>query len=61
MEIELLKKLTHENIVRYIDSIEQDGTLNIVLEYIEGGSLQGKVNQLGVLHEKLCNKYVVQV
>lgn len=61
MEIELLKKLTHENIVRYIDSIEQDGTLNIVLEYIEGGSLQDKVNQLGVLHEKLCNKYVVQV
>ena len=61
MEIELLKKLSHENIVRYVDSVEQDGTLNIVLEFVENGSLQGIVSKFGVFKEPLVLKYLVQV
>jgi serine/threonine protein kinase len=61
MEIELLKKLSHENIVQYIDSVEDGGTLNIVLEYVEGGSLSWQVSKYGSLSEKLVLKYLVQV
>ena len=61
MEIELLKRLRHENIVRYVDSVEQDGTLNIVLEFVENGSLASIVKKFGVFKEKLCLRYLVQV
>ncbi|KAJ7222566.1 hypothetical protein GGX14DRAFT_312703, partial [Mycena pura] len=38
-EIELLKDLKHENIVRYFYSSLDDDFLNIFLEYVPGGSL----------------------
>ena len=31
--------MSHKNIVRYIDSLERDQTLYIILEYAEKGSL----------------------
>ena len=59
--IELLKRLRHDNIVRYIDSIEEGGTLNIVIEYVENGALASVVKKFGNFSEKLCLKYLVQV
>ena len=41
IEIKLLKKLQHDNIVRYYDSVETGKTFNIVLEFVENGSLSG--------------------
>ena len=61
MEIELLKRLRHDNIVRYIDSIEQGGTLNIVIEFVENGALASVVKKFGNFSESLCLKYLVQV
>jgi serine/threonine protein kinase len=37
MEIDLLKKLNHANIVKYIDSIRTEHHLHIVLEFMENG------------------------
>jgi hypothetical protein len=39
MEIRLLQNLDHGNIVKYLDSIRSDDYLNIILEYVENGSL----------------------
>ncbi len=36
MEIELLSKLNHKNIVRYIGTQQQKDNLNIFLEYAAG-------------------------
>lgn len=61
MEIHLLKKLTHENIVRYIDAISTEKHLNIVLEYVETGSLAAINKKFGPFHETLVSIYIKQV
>eukprot|EP00993_Chasmostoma_nieuportense_P004072 NODE_4755_length_745_cov_37.559871_g4593_i0.p2 GENE.NODE_4755_length_745_cov_37.559871_g4593_i0~~NODE_4755_length_745_cov_37.559871_g4593_i0.p2 ORF type:complete len:199 (-),score=47.89 NODE_4755_length_745_cov_37.559871_g4593_i0:54-650(-) len=38
-EIQVLQKLSHPNIVRYIDSFERLGTLYIMMEYADSGDL----------------------
>ena len=38
-EIGLIKWMKHKNIIRYIDTIDCDNILYIVLEYAEKGSL----------------------
>ena len=60
-EIDLLKKLVHPNIVRYVDRVSTEKTLNIVLEFIENGSLLNIVKKFGVFSEALCVVYIVQV
>ncbi|CAD8209200.1 unnamed protein product [Paramecium octaurelia] len=60
-EIYLLKKLKHENIVKYIDCIETDQFLNIILEYIESGSLASILKKFGSFPESLVAIYVKQV
>ncbi|OMJ66573.1 hypothetical protein SteCoe_36535 [Stentor coeruleus] len=61
MEIHLLKKLSHENIVRYIDAISTEKHLNIVLEYVETGSLAAINKKFGPFHETLVSIYIKQV
>jgi serine/threonine protein kinase len=38
-ETEILKRLNHNNIIKYKESIEDDFKTYIVLEYIEGSTL----------------------
>lgn len=57
----LLKKLKNENIVKYIDCIETEGFLNIILEYIESGSLASIIKKFGSFPESLVAIYVKQV
>jgi serine/threonine protein kinase len=45
-----LKKLKHDNIVKYIDCIETDGYLNIILEYIESNLFNYIYRRLACLH-----------
>mmetsp|Transcript_36161 Transcript_36161/g.47691 ORF Transcript_36161/g.47691 Transcript_36161/m.47691 type:complete len:1189 (+) Transcript_36161:175-3741(+) len=61
MEIELLKKLHHPNIVKYIDTIKTDDYLHIVLEYMENGSLSNVIKKFGNFSESLTAIYVTQV
>ena len=56
-----MKKLKHENIVKYIDCIETEGFLNIILEYIESGSLASIIKKFGAFPESLVSIYVKQV
>eukprot|EP01059_Diplonema_ambulator_P035709 TRINITY_DN8528_c0_g3_i2.p1 TRINITY_DN8528_c0_g3~~TRINITY_DN8528_c0_g3_i2.p1 ORF type:complete len:838 (+),score=199.16 TRINITY_DN8528_c0_g3_i2:809-3322(+) len=62
-EFDLLQKLSHKNIVRYIDfEFNRDNTvLRIYLEYIDGGSLASIVKQYGRLSEHVCRTYMAQV
>jgi serine/threonine protein kinase len=62
MEIQLLKKLKHPNIVKYIDTIRTDTALNIVIEYVENGSLSNIAKKFGgSLPESLVAIYISQV
>lgn len=60
-EIELMKKLNHPNIVKYIDSVKSTGYLYIVLEYMENGSLSDLVKKYGNLSEILVANYTTQI
>lgn len=60
-EINLLKKLDHPKIVKYIDSIYTDDHLNIVLEYVENGSLDSVVKKFGKIPETLVVLFIQQV
>ncbi|CDW87458.1 protein serine threonine kinase [Stylonychia lemnae] len=60
-EINLLKKLEHPNIVKYIDSIYTEHYLNIILEYVENGSLDSLIKKFGKFPETLVAIYVQQV
>ena len=60
-EINLLKKLDHSNIVKYYDFIQTKTHINIILEYVEGGSLQTLVKQNGMLGEYIVYVFVKQI
>ncbi|KAG3036506.1 hypothetical protein JG687_00001004 [Phytophthora cactorum] len=60
-EISLLRKLKHENIVKYHDTIKTHGYLYIVLEYMENGSLAQFIKKFGSLSETLVAMYITQV
>lgn len=60
-EIELLRKLSHPNIVRYIGFQRDDTHLNILLEYIPGGSITGILAAYGPLQEGLIKSFIRQV
>ncbi|KAI8917704.1 kinase-like domain-containing protein [Powellomyces hirtus] len=57
-EVELLKSLAHPNIVKYLGFMLQEGYLNIILEFMECGSLQTVMKKYGLLiPEKLAAVY----
>ncbi|RHZ17394.1 hypothetical protein DYB37_004831 [Aphanomyces astaci] len=60
-EIKLLKKLHHENIVKYYNTIKEEDYLYIVLEYMENGSLAQFMKKFGTLSETLVAMYITQV
>ncbi|ORX91461.1 hypothetical protein K493DRAFT_50780 [Basidiobolus meristosporus CBS 931.73] len=61
MEIDLLKKLKHQNIVKYGGFIKTEDHLNIILEYCENGSLKTISKRFGKFPENLVAVYVTQV
>ena len=61
MEIDLLKKLNHENIVKYLGYTKTKDYLNIYLEYVENGSLQSMQQKFGKFPEGLASMYIDQV
>ncbi|KAI3652518.1 hypothetical protein MP228_001943 [Amoeboaphelidium protococcarum] len=61
LEIDLLKKLNHQNIVKYSGFIKTKDFLYIVLEFCENGSLQTTLKKFGQISEGLVAVYVYQV
>eukprot|EP01102_Stenamoeba_stenopodia_P000887 TRINITY_DN10823_c0_g1_i1.p1 TRINITY_DN10823_c0_g1~~TRINITY_DN10823_c0_g1_i1.p1 ORF type:complete len:819 (+),score=159.51 TRINITY_DN10823_c0_g1_i1:265-2721(+) len=62
-EIQILKQLNHENIVKYIDCHQEgDSALYVIMEFIEAGTLKDAVKKFGKFPEtlvaKLLNKIV---
>jgi len=60
-EIELLKKFQHNNIVKYICAIKTEKHMNVVLEYVDSGSLAHVLSGFGFFPESLSAIYVSQV
>ncbi|CAI8507936.1 unnamed protein product [Hanseniaspora opuntiae] len=60
-EIELLQNLKHENIVEYLGYSNEDGFLNIFLEYVPGGSISQMLSSYGPLEESLIRSFVKQI
>ncbi|KAG0217908.1 hypothetical protein BGX33_009207 [Mortierella sp. NVP41] len=61
MEIDLLKKLNHANIVKYYGFEKTTDYLNIILEFCENGSLRSLCKNFGKLPEHLGATYITQV
>ena len=61
MEIDLLKKLNHKHIVRYIGFYKTKEHLNILIEFCESGSLLHVMKKFGNFSEKLVGMYTAQV
>lgn len=60
-EIDLLKNLFHDNIVKYIGFAKTADCLNIILEYCENGSLHSICREYGKFPENLVGVYMTQV
>ncbi|KAI8957069.1 cell division control protein [Daldinia sp. FL1419] len=60
-EIDLLKNLNHDNIVKYIGFVKSADCLNIILEYCENGSLHSICKAYGKFPENLVGVYMTQV
>ncbi|TPX10773.1 uncharacterized protein E0L32_008342 [Thyridium curvatum] len=60
-EIDLLKNLHHDNIVKYIGFVKSSDCLNIILEYCENGSLHSICKAYGKFPENLVGVYMTQV
>ncbi|KAJ9103878.1 hypothetical protein QFC21_002340 [Naganishia friedmannii] len=60
-EIDLLKNLNHQNIVKYRGFFKSDEYLYIILEYCENGSLQTISKRYGKFPEDLVAVYISQV
>uniref|UniRef100_A0A0G4FL94 non-specific serine/threonine protein kinase n=1 Tax=Chromera velia CCMP2878 TaxID=1169474 RepID=A0A0G4FL94_9ALVE len=61
VEINLLKSLNHPNIVKYLESIRTEEHLNIILEYVEAGSVRAVLDKFGAFLEPLAAHYTFQV
>ena len=61
VEIEILSRLQHKNIVRYIGSSCEDEYFNIFLEYEGGGSIAKLIARYGMFKENLVRRYSKQI
>ncbi|OAY76157.1 Mitogen-activated protein kinase kinase kinase NPK1, partial [Ananas comosus] len=54
-EVKLLKNLSHPNIVRYLGTAREEETLNILLEFVPGGSISSLLGKFGSFPEAGAN------
>ncbi|GLT38285.1 hypothetical protein SLA2020_125430 [Shorea laevis] len=60
-EVKLLQKLSHPNIVRYLGTVREDETLNILLEFVPGGSISSLLGKFGSFPESVIRTYTKQL
>lgn len=60
-EVEVLKTLKHENIVRYLGTEITEDSLHIFLEYVPGGSIASLLAKFGAFPEPVIRVYTAQL
>uniref|UniRef100_V5E690 Protein kinase n=2 Tax=Kalmanozyma brasiliensis (strain GHG001) TaxID=1365824 RepID=V5E690_KALBG len=60
-EVDLMKRLVHPSVVKYEGFMRDAEFANIVLEYVENGSLQNTIKSFGNLPERLVASYVAKM
>ncbi|KAJ4745879.1 Mitogen-activated protein kinase kinase kinase NPK1 [Rhynchospora pubera] len=60
-EVKLLKNLSHPNIVRYLGTVREENTLNILLEFVPGGSISSLLSKFGSFPEPVIRMYTKQL
>ncbi len=62
-EIKMLRRIVHPNIVRYIctDVDRKRHIINILQEYVPGGSVRNLLDRFGPLDEKIVKVYTKQI
>jgi serine/threonine protein kinase len=60
-EVEVLKTLKHENIVRYLGTEITQDSLHIFLEYVPGGSIASLLAKFGAFPESVIRVYTAQL
>eukprot|EP01012_Entosiphon_sulcatum_P042231 TRINITY_DN5620_c0_g1_i1.p1 TRINITY_DN5620_c0_g1~~TRINITY_DN5620_c0_g1_i1.p1 ORF type:complete len:487 (-),score=72.36 TRINITY_DN5620_c0_g1_i1:86-1546(-) len=60
-EIDLLSKLDHENVVKYLGCDRKQSQLNILLEFVPGGSISSLIARFGPFSEAVVRLYAAQV
>eukprot|EP01012_Entosiphon_sulcatum_P032754 TRINITY_DN4160_c0_g1_i1.p1 TRINITY_DN4160_c0_g1~~TRINITY_DN4160_c0_g1_i1.p1 ORF type:complete len:1060 (+),score=126.12 TRINITY_DN4160_c0_g1_i1:592-3771(+) len=60
-EIELMKPLRHNNIIRYLGAEVTSACTNIFMEYVAAGSIAALLQQLGKFPERVIRVYTKQV
>jgi len=61
LEIQILSKLSHKNIIKYYGTQRSDDYFHIFLELCIGGSLQKMIDDYNCLNEILIKKYIKQI
>lgn len=61
VEIDMLKKLNHPNLPSIIDVIDRDDTFLIVMDYIQGISLQKKLKNEGAQSQENVVRWGIQI
>ena len=59
LEVNILRRLDHPNIVKYYESFEDDVYLHIVMEYLEGDDLFTIISQRN--HNKFTEKDMIKI
>lgn len=60
-EVEVLRSVSHPSIVRYEGLVRTEHYLNLILEYVENGSLLHTLKAFGEFPEVLVASYVVKI
>ncbi|XP_016443677.1 mitogen-activated protein kinase kinase kinase NPK1-like [Nicotiana tabacum] len=60
-EVKLLKNLSHPHIVRYLGTVREEDTLNILLEFVPGGSISSLLGKFGSFPEPVIRTYTKQL
>ncbi|GLT81449.1 hypothetical protein SLA2020_528340 [Shorea laevis] len=60
-EVKLLENLSHPNIVRYLGTVREDDSLNILLEFVPGGSISSLLGKFGSFPESVVRMYAKQL
>lgn len=60
-EVNMMRGLYHENIVRYLGTERTDETLSIFMEYVPGGSIRQLLDKFGPFEEAVVRVYTRQL